>query len=105
MIKTNSPPQLNLLFKDIVEFDDEQFGKLIGMVVGKFNERKDNFYYCVSVRYDDSDEDEESEKRSYKLDKEKSGKTYIFHVYPKNITRMVKKHKSNIDKIEKEKEK
>ena len=101
---------LLFLFGDIVKFVDKEYGELVGTVISRWNERKPNFYYEVSVRCDrrgekgEDDIDDEQKRYTYKLEgKEKySNAGYIFEVIPSDIINVIKLHPSNVVKVEKE---
>ena len=95
---------------DKIEFKDENQNSYVGMITGKFKERTPEFQYYVSVRTKivnkDSDSgDEDAETYTYLLDRELHGRNYVFMVSPCDVVRLVRKHKSNIDRVEKENKK
>jgi len=96
-----------LLFGDKIKFIDKEYGELVGTVINRWY--KPNFYFSVSVKADrrgekgEDDEDEDAVKYSYKLEgKDKySNAGYIFHVIPEDIVEVVKKHPSNVERVDK----
>ena len=78
-------------FGDIIEFKDENYGKLIGTVTGQLHEDTPTFHYVITVKHQVIEDEEDVKHRyTYELDKELSGRHYSFIVYPKDIIRIVK---------------
>ena len=95
---------------DKIEFRVDNQDSYVGMITGKFKERTPEFQYYVSVRTktvnkEGLEEDEDSEKYTYLLDRELHGRNYVFMVSPCDVVKLVRKHKSNIDRVEKEEKK